>query len=929
MIVGRDGPLAALGQALDAAEAGRRTSVLVLGDPGMGTTTLLDSAARDARSRGHMVVRAVASEAGHEIPYALATDVVSRLAGSVRTAATSTQGRPPQAPDLDSVPGTAEIMRDTLAQAARRGPLLLCLDDLAWADDESLSVVSLAVGRLTDARVAVVASACPGFAHDRRFATWDRVDVGPLTLDEAVLLLEVTLATSVPRAQAERLAHALARCPAAIVECRRLLAAEQIEGTRPLPDPLRLDAHLQSLWQREVDHLPAPAARALLALSVLTSSDTLLVTELLRAVGSHPDDLAPAVAAGLVVPATATAPPQVKTLVRAAVLSTAPPRTLRDLHARAAAVAERLGAAPAVLVRHLWLAAEPGDAAIIEKLDQQARRAHERDQPDVAARAWEAAARLTVEPTRRAHRGVMAARTWLTESSAPVGGQSLLRLLSESDLDERDTVYREWLRAEVVAGHDLDAASAAALAAAEHARRAEPSLVPWLLWTAATTGWASGRVDLALHAAQAAKAWLDEPGHPRSPGLPAWLGPALLGTALLEAGETSRGVPLRDQARAAAQSWTASPGTSLSELINVVALDELLLVDGRAADVRLAELASRLAGHGAAALGATEAIHAWRAFRRGDWTTARAVGADALLLARAAHASAEETSALTLLVEIDAKAGAPESDDHVDQLLRLARAVGDARAIACAARARGVAWLACGEIEEATVALEPLADTSFLGRGVHDAPLAGRVDLVEAYVHAGRRHDARDLVHRVAVTLDALGDADATAAVLRCRALVTPDDAIELFRAALDAHADGRDRFEASRTRLLLGQRLRRAHRISEARHELERACDDFEALGAWPWHSMAAAEVRAGRRRSSTRSRTTSTGDPKAALSMLTSQETRVAQAVASGATNREVAADLVLSVRTVEFHLSNVLRKLDLPNRAALAHLLTVDDA
>jgi phage gp36-like protein len=144
VIVGRDGPLAALGQALDAAEGGRRTSVLVLGDPGMGTTTLLDSAARDARSRGHMVVRAVASEAGHEIPYALATDVVSRLAGSVRTAATSTQGRPPQAPDLDSVPGTAEIMRDTLAQAARRGPLLLCLDDLAWADDDGSGDLSAA-----------------------------------------------------------------------------------------------------------------------------------------------------------------------------------------------------------------------------------------------------------------------------------------------------------------------------------------------------------------------------------------------------------------------------------------------------------------------------------------------------------------------------------------------------------------------------------------------------------------------------------------------------------------------------------------------------------------------------------------------------------------------------------------------------------------
>ena len=89
--------------------------------------------------------------------------------------------------------------------------------------------------------------------------------------------------------------------------------------------------------------------------------------------------------------------------------------------------------------------------------------------------------------------------------------------------------------------------------------------------------------------------------------------------------------------------------------------------------------------------------------------------------------------------------------------------------------------------------------------------------------------------------------ADAGAAAARCRGLLAGEDDFEAhFREALALHARRRTSFGAARTRLCLGERLRRAGRRIDARAELRPALDAFEPLGAAPWADRARAELRA-----------------------------------------------------------------------------------
>jgi DNA-binding CsgD family transcriptional regulator len=146
------------------------------------------------------------------------------------------------------------------------------------------------------------------------------------------------------------------------------------------------------------------------------------------------------------------------------------------------------------------------------------------------------------------------------------------------------------------------------------------------------------------------------------------------------------------------------------------------------------------------------------------------------------------------------------------------------------------------------------------------------------------------------------------------------DDAEAHFEASLEAIGD-RFPFDGARTRLVLGEWLRRARRRSDAREHLRAAHAVFEALGAQPWADRARLELRA-----------TGEAGPRSASSTLdglTPQELGIARLVADGATNKEIAAQLFLSVRTIEYHLHKVFTKLGIASRHALARLVHEDDA
>jgi DNA-binding CsgD family transcriptional regulator len=135
------------------------------------------------------------------------------------------------------------------------------------------------------------------------------------------------------------------------------------------------------------------------------------------------------------------------------------------------------------------------------------------------------------------------------------------------------------------------------------------------------------------------------------------------------------------------------------------------------------------------------------------------------------------------------------------------------------------------------------------------------------------------------------------------------------FEEALGHHAQARRPFERARTELAYGEALRRSKRRMDARPHLQAALDAFDGLAAAPWAERAAAELRAC-------GRTARRRDPSTLLH-LTPQELQVARFVAVGLPTREVAAQLFLSPRTVDFHLRNVFLKLGISSRSELAAL------
>jgi DNA-binding CsgD family transcriptional regulator len=140
--------------------------------------------------------------------------------------------------------------------------------------------------------------------------------------------------------------------------------------------------------------------------------------------------------------------------------------------------------------------------------------------------------------------------------------------------------------------------------------------------------------------------------------------------------------------------------------------------------------------------------------------------------------------------------------------------------------------------------------------------------------------------------------------------------AVEHLEAALDAHIRLPMPFEQARTRLLLGQLLRRSGHRSAARGELAAANAEFVRLGTPVQVNEASAELA-------------SLGGWRTPEGELTPVEARIAALVGAGQTNREVAAHLSISVRTVESHLGRIYRKLGLRSRTELARRLHVSTA
>ncbi|TXS35347.1 LuxR family transcriptional regulator, partial [Streptomyces sp. uw30] len=191
------------------------------------------------------------------------------------------------------------------------------------------------------------------------------------------------------------------------------------------------------------------------------------------------------------------------------------------------------------------------------------------------------------------------------------------------------------------------------------------------------------------------------------------------------------------------------------------------------------------------------------------------------------------------------------------------------------------------------------------------------VDMVEAASRSGRQDEALDVLDDLSRLADRTPVPGLLGDLARARALTAPDpsSAETLYRLAVRHHEDARGPLRLARSHQLYGEWLRRERRPKEARRELRTAYELFDAMGALGHASRTAQELAAAGATPPTAANAPGGGD------RLTPQEARVARLAAGGATNGEIAAQLYLSVHTVDYHLRKVFRKLDIHSRRELA--------
>jgi DNA-binding CsgD family transcriptional regulator len=894
-LVGREIELDRLCALLSDAGSGRAAAAVIRGEPGCGKTALLQEVAGRARADGWtwLAVVGVESEAV--------------LSGAGLLAALT-----PVRADLDAVPpaqagalaamlgwapatgsgdrylvGAATL--SLLAAAAVRAPVLLTVDDAQWVDPQSLEALAFAARRLGHDRVVTL------IAH--RAGT-------PLPLDDLDLLTVAGLPPAAARellgpefsaTVVDRLVADTGGNPLALLECRRILDRAQRSGAAALPPVLPVPARLTETYAAELGRLGPDAWRVV----VLAAADdgTASVLPAVTAEGLDPDAcLAEAAEVlGVADGRLAFRHP----LLRSAAWARATAAERRSAHRSLAAVSTDRAA-------RAWHRAEavPGpDDALAAELAAVAELDRSRRGFAAAAATMERAARLSSDPGAAADRLAAA-----TEDAELAGDAGRVRRLAD-----------EVLRSDAGAGpraRVLVALGSLELGHGTFARArdlfeqaaglATGALLVRTLAEMAEVCYLLDDTSALAAAADRAAAVADE-ADPEQAMLAAYLP----GMARVVEGRPELGVPL---VRRALELLESDPVLRDDpRQLSVLLLCARWLMDPSAVADSVGRRFARAREAGAlGVLAMSLPLYAGGLAWLGDHVRAHAFAGEAVELLETLGFAADPGVACEIAAIESAARGL---HDDARRLLDRAR-----RTVAVNAfdpmpphLGRAVAFCATcrGDLVEVIEVLEDQL-ARFDGVGLYLEPLGVAPLLVEAYLGLGRDGDARELAARFAAAQPPEQLPVVTAMVHRCAALVAkdPDEAVAAFEQAV---RDGdQDRFELARTRLLYGMWLRRAGRRIDARAQLEIARREFAAMELTLWSDRAGQEIAGTGERARSRQ---ATSEP------LTSQETRVALLVADGLTNREVAAALFLSPKTVEHHLSAVLRKRGLRSRTELA--------
>ena len=560
---------------------------------------------------------------------------------------------------------------------------------------------------------------------------------------------------------------------------------------------------------------------------------------------------------------------------------------------------------------HLAAATVGPDSEVADLLDGAARRAIARGAHSVAADALQRAAGFTEDDETRSRRLYGAAL------AAAIGGAydrcaALLEPLAEIDDPLLRANIRHTLAIVKMTGGIRVAPDAHVRlqGEAELILSIDPAAAAAMLADAALLAGVSGQIGAAVPPAERAAAVLPD----TASRMIRCRVHALSGIGMALTGDSAGAAEVLDQAGSLlAEIDSLSPGTQSAVLglhARVCTGQERAL---RREIARLIEMARETDTFGL--LPYLLGVSADVAYRVGDWETA---ARQSTSVALAEEYGQRGILPFCLVVSGRLRAARGETAQarvELERGIAVAQEVGSAMVIDWGRAALGFLELGLGRPEAAIAELEPV-EASTAEAGLEDPTFVPWApDLVEAYVRAGRVADAELACASLDRRAQRAGAAHALALAARCRGLVAEGGFEDHFDEALTEHGRADAPFETARTLLAYGSRLHRARRRVDGRKRLRAALEIFEQLEAQPWVERTNAELRAAgavRR------------DPIADPDELSPQEVRVAMAVAEGATNKQVAAELFLSPKTIDFHLGRVYRKLGIHSRAELAALV-----
>ena len=788
-----------------------------------------------------------------------------------------------------------------LASESSRTPLLIAVDDVQWVDAESADALAFAARRLGHDRVAVVMTHRVGVPLPVPLDGFEIIAVEGLAPKAARALLGPGFSADV----VARLVSETGGNPLALRECHRVLSRAQRAGAATLPQALPVPERLRDVYAGELGDLSPGAWRAAVLCAASSDQEAAPVVAALAAEGL--DSATCLAESGEVLVAQGGVLTFRHPMLRSATWERAPVSERLSAHSSLAAVIPDRAA-------RAWHRAEATagqDAALAGELAAVADVDRSRRGYAAASRAMERAARLTPDPVLRGD--------WLaaaTEDAYVAGDADRARRLaaevigSDASAEPRARVLLalgllEWSHGPFARARELFE-QAAGLATGRLLVRT----LCELFHTCHLLDDTAGMTAAADRAAVVAD---------RTDPEQAMLAAYLSGAARVNEGRPDLGVPLVHQAIELLESDPVLRDDPRHLMVSLLCarwlMDPFSAEDYAERRINRAREAGAL-GVLAVALPLFSAGLAWM----GDHVRAHAFVGEAVELLEALDIAGDPGAAYEAAATESACRG---MHDDARRLLDRARVNvvinGFDPMPPHLARAVALCALCRGDLTEVVDVLEDQV-VRFNGVGDYLEPLGVAPLLVEAYLGLGRDVDARELTARFAAAQPDQPTPPVAAMVARCQGLVATDldDAIQAFERSLASHEAQPDRLEVARTRLLHGMRLRRGGRRVDARTQLEAARREFVAMDLTFWAERAAQELAGTGERVHARD---ATREP------LTSQETRVALLVAQGLKNREVAAALFLSPKTVEHHLGAVLRKRGLRSRTELARALAVD--